>query len=91
VALRLDGRECDGRPARARTVARSPTTDQIAFATLLPPSLLLMNDETPDVDKVRTRRQPRVPVTLALFLASIVGFMLVVTGLFAFMRYLGKH
>ena len=50
-----------------------------------------MTDQTPDANKVRTRRQPRVPVTLAVFLASVVGFMLVVTGLFAFMRYLGKH
>ena len=50
-----------------------------------------MTDQTPDANKVRTRSQPRVPVTLALFLASIVGFMLVVTGLFAFMRYLGRH
>ena len=72
-------------------MARSTATDQIAVATLHPLSLLLMTDQTPDVDKVRIRRQPRVPVTLALFLASVVGFMLVVTGLFAFMRYLGKH
>ena len=72
-------------------MARSPTTDQIAIATLLPHSQLLMTDQTPDANKVRIRRQPRVPVTLAVFLASVVGFMLVVTGLFAFMRYLGKH
>ena len=72
-------------------MARSTTTDQIAIATLHPHSLLLMTEQTPDANKVRTRRQPRVPVTLAVFLASIVGFMLVVTGLFAFMRYLGKH
>jgi len=50
-----------------------------------------MTDDTPDVDKARVRRQPRVPVTLAVFLASVVGFMLVVTGLFALMRFLGKH
>jgi len=72
-------------------VARSATTDQIAVATLHPFPQLLMTDQNPDVDKVRIRRQPRVPVTLAVFLASVVGFMLVVTGLFAFMRYLGKH
>ena len=72
-------------------VARSTTTDQIAVATLLPLSQLLMTDDTPEVDKVRTRRQPRVPVTLAVFLASVVGFMLVVTGLFAFMRYLDRQ
>jgi hypothetical protein len=72
-------------------VARFPATDQIAVATSHPHSPPLMTDPTPDANKVRTRRQPRVPVTLAVFLASVVGFMLVVTGLFAFMRYLGKH
>jgi large-conductance mechanosensitive channel len=72
-------------------VAHVTTTDQIAVATLHPLFPLLMTDETPDVEKVRIRRQPRVPVTLAVFLAAVVGFMLVVTGLFALMRYLGKH
>ena len=72
-------------------VAHATTTDQIAVATLLPLSQPLMTDETPEADKVRIRRQPRVPVTLAVFLASVVGFMLVVTGLFAFMRYLDRH
>jgi hypothetical protein len=47
-----------------------------------------MTDETPDSDKDRGRRQPPVPLTLAVFLASIVGFMLVVAGLFSLMRYL---
>jgi len=74
-----------------RSVARATLTDQIAVATLHPLSQLLMTDETPDADKVRIRRQPRVPVTLAVFMASVVGFMLVVTGLFALMRYLGNH
>ena len=31
----------------------------------------------------------RRSVAFAVFLASVVGFMLVVTGLFALMRYLG--
>lgn len=48
-----------------------------------------MTDETPDLDKVRLRRQPPVPLTLAVFLASIVGFLVVVTGLFALLRFLG--
>jgi len=48
-----------------------------------------MTEENPD--KVRVRRQPPVPVTLAVFLASVVGFMVVVAGLFALMRYLGRH
>lgn len=64
-------------------------TDQIAVAPPYQLIPLLMTDETPD--KVRVRRQPPVPVTLAVFLASVVGFMIVVTGLFAIMRYLGKH
>jgi hypothetical protein len=50
-----------------------------------------MTDETPDADKVRIRRQPPVPLALAAFAASVVGFMLVVTGLFALMRYIGTH
>lgn len=60
-------------------------------ATQYPLLQLLMTDENPDVEKVRIRRQPPVPVAFAVFLASIVGFMLVVTGLFALMRYIGKH
>lgn len=72
-------------------MARTATTDQIAVATPHLLSQLLMSDPTPDADKVRIRRQPRVPVTFAVFAASVVGFMLVVTGLFALMRYLGKH
>lgn len=50
-----------------------------------------MTDEIPDPEKIRIRRQPPVPLALAAFLASVVGFMLVVTGLFALMRYFGKH
>jgi hypothetical protein len=50
-----------------------------------------MNDDTPDLDKVRLRRQPPVPLTLAVFLASVVGFLVVVTGLFALLRFLGGH
>ena len=72
-------------------MARAAATDQIAVAMPLPLPLLLMTDETPDADKVRIRRQPPVPVTLAVFLASVAGFMVVVAGLFALMRYLGKH
>ena len=47
-----------------------------------------MTDETPDPEKVRIRRQPPVPLTLAVFAAAVVGFMLVVLGLFSLMRYL---
>jgi len=48
-----------------------------------------MSDDTPTSNKARARRQPPVPLTLALFLASVAGFMLVVAGLFAALRYLG--
>jgi len=48
-----------------------------------------MSDDTPTSGKARDRRQPPVPVTLAVFLASVVGFMAVVTGLFSLLRYLG--
>ena len=71
----------------SRRVAPAPAICQIATRRCTS-SQLLMTDETPDRDKVRIRRQPPVPLTLAVFLASIVGFMLVVFGLFSLMRYL---
>jgi hypothetical protein len=48
-----------------------------------------MSDDLPTSNKAHVRRQPPVPLTLALFLASVVGFMVVVAGLFALLRYLG--
>ena len=72
-------------------MARATATRHIQIATLHTISPLLMTDETPDADKARIRRQPPVPLALAVFAASVVGFMLVVTGLFALMRYIGKH
>jgi hypothetical protein len=72
-------------------VARASAIRQIQIATLHPLLPLLMTDETPDADKARIRRQPPVPLALAVFAASVVGFMLVVTGLFALMRYIGQH
>ena len=48
-----------------------------------------MSDDTPTSSKERVRRQPPVTLTLAVFLASVVGFMVVVTGLFALLRFLG--
>jgi hypothetical protein len=50
---------------------------------------ILMSDDLPTSNKARVRRQPPVPLTLAVFLASVVGFMIVVAGLFALLRYLG--
>lgn len=70
-------------------MARDGETDQIPFAALHPLPPNSMTDENPDPDKTRIRRQPPVPVAFAVFMASVVGFMLVVTGLFALMRYLG--
>jgi hypothetical protein len=49
-----------------------------------------MSDETPDLDKVRVRRQPPVALALAVVAAAVVGFMVVVTGLFALLRFLGR-
>ena len=72
-------------------MARVTATDQIATRRRTRFLSLLMTDETPDADKIRIRRQPPVPVAFAVFLASVVGFMVVVAGLFALMRYLGKH
>ena len=66
-------------------------TDQIAAARPHPLHELPMTDETPDLDKVRIRRQPPVPLTLAVFLAAVLGFLVVVTGLFALLRFLGGH
>jgi len=48
-----------------------------------------MSDDNPTTNNARVRRQPPVPLTLAVFIASVVGFMVVVTGLFALLRYLG--
>ena len=53
------------------------------------PHQRLMNDDTPTSNKDPVRRQPPVTLALAVFLASIVGFMAVVTGLFALLRFLG--
>ena len=54
-----------------------------------PTHLRSMSDETPTTDKERNRRQAPVPLALAVFAASVVGFVIVVTGLFALMRFLG--
>ena len=48
-----------------------------------------MSDESPDLNKVRIRRQPPVPLAFVVFAASVVGFMIVVAGLFALLRFLG--
>ena len=48
-----------------------------------------MDDDTPTSNKDRVRRQPPVTLAFAVFLASVVGFMVVVTGVFALLRFLG--
>lgn len=50
---------------------------------------ILMSDDLPTSNKAHVRRQPPVPLTLVVFVASVVGFMVVVAGLFALLRYLG--
>ena len=47
-----------------------------------------MNDDTPNSNNDRVRRRPPVTLALAVFLASVIGFMVVVTGLFALLRFL---
>ena len=49
-----------------------------------------MPDETPDLNKARVRRQPPAALALAVFAAAVVGFMVVVAGLFALLRLLGR-
>ena len=72
-------------------MARVHPLDQIATARPHPLHQPPMTDETPDLDKVRIRRQPPVPLTLAVFLAAVLGFLVVVTGLFTLLRFLGGH
>jgi hypothetical protein len=45
---------------------------------------------TPDPHRPE-RSQPPVPLTLAAFAASVIVFLLVVAGLFALLRWIGKH
>lgn len=49
-----------------------------------------MQDDPNTPDQRPARSQPPVPLALALFVASVIGFMIVVIGLFALMRYIGR-
>jgi hypothetical protein len=49
-----------------------------------------MPDDPSPPDNRQPRSQPPVPLALAAFAASVVGFMLVVVALFAFMRFIGR-
>jgi hypothetical protein len=49
-----------------------------------------MLDDPSNADSRPRRSQPPVPLALLAFAASIVGFMLVVVGLFALMRFFGR-
>ena len=48
-----------------------------------------MPDDPSNDDSPSKRSQPPVPLALAAFAASVVGFMLVVIALFALMRFVG--
>jgi hypothetical protein len=50
----------------------------------------IMSDDPSNPDSRPPRSQPPVPLALAAFAASVVGFMLVVIGLFALMRFVGR-
>jgi hypothetical protein len=49
-----------------------------------------MQDDPSKPDERPTRSQPPAPLALAVFAASVLGFMVVVVGLFALMRYIGR-
>jgi hypothetical protein len=49
-----------------------------------------MPDDPSNSDTRPPRSQPPVPLALAAFAASVVGFMLVVVALFALMRFVGR-
>lgn len=49
-----------------------------------------MQDDPSTPNERPTRSQPPVPLTLAAFAASVLGFMIVVVGLFALMRFIGR-
>ena len=48
------------------------------------------SDDQSNPDPRPPRSQPPVPLALAAFAASVVGFMLVVIALFALMRVVGR-
>ncbi|MEO6525648.1 MAG: hypothetical protein ABIP93_03405 [Gemmatimonadaceae bacterium] len=50
-----------------------------------------MQDDPSNPEERPSRSQPPVPLALAAFAASVIAFVLVVTGLFALLRYLGRH
>ncbi|MDB4882013.1 MAG: hypothetical protein JWL95_779 [Gemmatimonadetes bacterium] len=49
-----------------------------------------MQDDPSNLDQRPTRSQPPVPLAFAAFAASVIGFMLVVAGLFALLRFIGR-
>jgi hypothetical protein len=52
----------------------------------------MQDDPSPSTPDPRPERsQPPVPLTLAAFAASVIAFLIVVSGLFAFLRWLGRH
>ena len=49
-----------------------------------------MQDDPTTNEQRPARSQPPVPLALAAFAASVIGFMLVVMGLFALARFVGR-
>jgi hypothetical protein len=49
-----------------------------------------MQDDSPQPDQRPARSQPPVPLAFAAFAAAVLGFMIVVVGLFALMRFIGR-
>ena len=49
-----------------------------------------MQDDPSKPDQRPARSQPPVPLAFAVFAASVLGFMVVVVGLFALMRFIGR-
>jgi large-conductance mechanosensitive channel len=49
-----------------------------------------MQDDPSSSDKRPERSQPPVPLAFAAFAASVIGFMIVVVGLFALVRFIGR-
>ena len=48
------------------------------------------SDDQSNNDPRPPRSQPPVPLTLAAFAASVIGFLLVIIALFALMRFVGR-
>ena len=50
-----------------------------------------MEDDPSNPEERPRRSQPPAPLTLAAFAASVIAFLIVITGLFALLRYIDRH